>query len=231
MALESESLTLDNTTSSSTENKDVGSNSERRMNDTTMPPPPPVTTRRVATTSAASKQEPTTRIQQQPVEAIVSSKMSAKTMDAAQKIIGKDSDGIDSTATNVSATKKREKIPPKTGFGLSDWNRLLQVTNDLAQRGGKPLRNKIPLKEVRLHNSVHDGWTILRGKVYCISPYLPYHPGGTKILKSILGKDATALFEKYHPWVNEERLVGKLLLGFVDPSRSSDEEDGSDDEA
>lgn len=58
------------------------------------------------------------------------------------------------------------------------------------------------MDEVREHNSEYDGWTVLHGKVYNIAPYLHYHPGGVAILKQILGRDGTALFEKYHRWVN-----------------------------
>lgn len=70
------------------------------------------------------------------------------------------------------------------------------------------------------HNKNHDGWIILRGRVYNIGPYLAYHPGGIGIFKSVLGKDATALFDKYHRWVNIDGLIGPLLLGTVDSSPS-----------
>ena len=36
----------------------------------------------------------------------------------------------------------------------------------------------------------------LRGKVYNISPYLRFHPGGAAILLKAAGKDGTALFQK-----------------------------------
>eukprot|EP00980_Cylindrotheca_fusiformis_P017387 scaffold5395_cov126-Cylindrotheca_fusiformis.AAC.7 len=105
-------------------------------------------------------------------------------------------------------------------FGLHDWKRLLQNTNDLAQRKGQPLRRDISIQEVMTHNKNHDGWIILRGKVYNIGPYLAYHPGGIGIFKSVLGKDATALFDKYHRWVNIDGLIGPLLLGTVAASPS-----------
>ena len=54
---------------------------------------------------------------------------------------------------------------------------------------------------------MHDGWIVLRGKVYNLSPYLAYHPGGESILRGVLGKDATQLYDKYHRWVNEEKYV------------------------
>lgn len=33
-------------------------------------------------------------------------------------------------------------------------------------------------KELRQHNTREDAWTVLRGKVYDIGPYMLYHPGG-----------------------------------------------------
>lgn len=88
-------------------------------------------------------------------------------------------------------------------FGLSEWMRLLASSKDLAQRKGKPLR-KIRWDEIRQHKSIHDGWIVLKNKVYFISPYVAYHPGGKVILMGVLGKDATTLFNKYHLWVNED---------------------------
>ena len=84
--------------------------------------------------------------------------------------------------------------------------RLTKSAKDLAQRGGGGLR-RISREEVAQHDSIHDAWMILKGKVYNIGPYLHYHPGGITILKSVLGKDATELFDKYHPWVNIDGYV------------------------
>jgi cytochrome b involved in lipid metabolism len=106
----------------------------------------------------------------------------------------------------VPSSSGDSSVPPrrKTGrFGLSEWNRLVSVSNDLAQLNGQPLR-RIPISEIRQHDTALDGWISLRGKVYRISPYLAYHPGGETVMNKVLGRDATALFDKYHPWVNED---------------------------
>ncbi|KAL3815818.1 hypothetical protein ACHAXA_010752 [Cyclostephanos tholiformis] len=116
----------------------------------------------------------------------------------------------------------------RPGFGLHDWMTLLRQAKDLAQRKGSPLRHDITPAEMRLHDKPYDGWCSLRGKVYNISPYLAYHPGGDEILRSVLGKDATALFDKYHQWINIDNLIGPLLLGtlMAKKRRSSVPEDG-----
>ncbi|KAL7457107.1 hypothetical protein ACHAWC_009204 [Mediolabrus comicus] len=122
---------------------------------------------------------------------------------------------------------KQQGLRP--GFGLHDWIQLLRSAKDLSQRRGAPIRRNITFSEVKQHNKVYDGWIILRGKVYNIAPYLPYHPGGSAILEKCLGKDATALFDKYHSWVNLDNLIGPLLLGYVMIEKKSDY-DSDDDE-
>jgi hypothetical protein len=125
-----------------------------------------------------------------------------------------------STTTSNNAPTFTSSMPPpalrytakpavprrKRGFGLSDWNRLVASSKDLALRQGAPLR-KIRWKEIRQHNSPHDGWVVLKGKVYFVSPYLAYHPGGERILQQVLGKDVSTLYDKYHQWVNEDGYV------------------------
>ncbi|KAG2438980.1 hypothetical protein HYH02_010772 [Chlamydomonas schloesseri] len=59
---------------------------------------------------------------------------------------------------------------------------------------------------------------VLRGKVYNISPYLRFHPGGVPILMKAAGKDGTALFMKYHSWVNADALLEKCLVGLLAPA-------------
>jgi cytochrome b involved in lipid metabolism len=56
---------------------------------------------------------------------------------------------------------------------------------------------------------------VLHGKVYNITPYLRFHPGGADILVKSAGRDGTALFNKYHPWVNAHALLEKCLLGML----------------
>lgn len=69
-------------------------------------------------------------------------------------------------------------------------------------------------EEVSLHNKENDAWIILNGKVYDITLYVNYHPGG-KILLNAAGKDATQLFMTYHPWVNYDPIIGKLQIGIL----------------
>lgn len=123
----------------------------------------------------------------------------------------------DVAATSKKRVRKPAVQPRLRGprFGLADWQRLVRCSKDLAQRKGMPLRQNIPWEEIRIHNKPHDCWMVLRGIVYNISPYLPYHPGGMEIFTSanVLGNDGTKLFDKYHKWISIEGLIGTLAIG------------------
>jgi hypothetical protein len=43
---------------------------------------------------------------------------------------------------------------------------------------GKSNKRMIPIAEVKEHCTEEDAWTVLRGRVYNISPYIRFHPGG-----------------------------------------------------
>jgi cytochrome b involved in lipid metabolism len=60
-----------------------------------------------------------------------------------------------------------------------------------------------------------DAWTVLGGKVYNITPYLPYHPGGEPELLKAAGRDGTRLFGEVHPWVNWEGMLEGCLVGIA----------------
>lgn len=53
----------------------------------------------------------------------------------------------------------------------------------------------------------------IRGKVYNVTRYLDYHPGGSDQLLRGAGKDATSLFDEYHAWVNIDQLLAKCYVG------------------
>ena len=76
------------------------------------------------------------------------------------------------------------------------------------------------MDEVRRHSAPDDAWTVLSGRVYNMTPYMPYHPGGAAILMQAAGKDGTALFRRYHPWVNGHALLEACLLGSLKVRRA-----------
>ena len=106
--------------------------------------------------------------------------------------------------------KVREKVHLKAGFHLVDWMRLMSVSGHT--KGAK----KVTLKELAEHSSEFDCWTAYNGKVYNITQYLHYHPGGVPKLLQGAGKDCTALFDKYHRWVNIDSMLAKYIIGVLE---------------
>jgi cytochrome b involved in lipid metabolism len=89
----------------------------------------------------------------------------------------------------------------KSSTNISGVTSLLRVTPSMLKekngRKGKP------------------AWSSYQGKVYNISPYLPYHPGGEGELRRAAGKDGAKLFMEVHPWVNWENMMGECMVGIM----------------
>jgi len=58
------------------------------------------------------------------------------------------------------------------------------------------MMGRYTLAEVKTHSRYDDAWTVLNGKVYNITSYLPFHQGGEKELMRCAGRDGTRLFSK-----------------------------------
>jgi len=68
----------------------------------------------------------------------------------------------------------------------------------------------IPYKEVQKHNGFGGShWTVIDGEVYDISNFVNQHPGGPIILLSA-GRNATTLFESYHPGTSRPKVLATL---------------------
>lgn len=84
------------------------------------------------------------------------------------------------------------------------------------QNGVSPTRIHPPLcidKHI-LDSNKDNNWTLLRGRIYCLTNYLDFHPGGVKILlANCRGKDVTKLFDHYHRWISPERLLKHCMVG------------------
>ncbi|KAI1006721.1 hypothetical protein K3495_g1499 [Podosphaera aphanis] len=118
----------------------------------------------------------------------------------------------DRASTSGRAYKKVLLAP---GHSPLDWARLMSSSTQIpGLPPGAPYLRITPstLKEYTGRKG-KDAWTILSGKVYNITPYLPFHPGGEPELLRCAGRDGTKLFAEVHPWVNWEGMLAKCLIG------------------
>ncbi|OQS02248.1 nitrate reductase [Thraustotheca clavata] len=113
-------------------------------------------------------------------------------------------------------TSNREgKVRLEPGYSQIHWMMLTQRSRDLSGLNGQPPRRNIPREEVALHNTEHDCWSILDGKVYNFTPYMRYHPGGIQKLMLCAGGDCTTMFNESHAWVNGHGMLEKCYIGTV----------------
>lgn len=121
---------------------------------------------------------------------------------------------------SMSATGSgRVKVALGPGRSLMDWIRLTRVNQNLSGVGGKIL--DVTSDELGKHNKRDDAWICLKGRVYNVTPYMEFHPGGEDELMRGIGKDATDLFNQVHKWVNFESMLEKCFVGrLVAPTMS-----------
>ncbi|KAH7570637.1 hypothetical protein ACOSP7_018947 [Xanthoceras sorbifolium] len=129
-----------------------------------------------------------------------------------------DATGVSPVKNSTRKPASRAKVPFEKGYSQVDWLKLTRTHPDLAGLKGQSNKRLITRSEVKQNQTEGAMWTILKGRVYNISPYMKFHPGGVDMLMKGVGKDCTALFNKYHAWVNAEFLLEKCLVGTLDES-------------
>ncbi|KAF4032251.1 Oxidoreductase NAD-binding domain [Phytophthora infestans] len=113
--------------------------------------------------------------------------------------------------------QRRNKVALPPGYSQLHWMRLCQSGQDLSSLRGGPPRRAISMEEVNRHCTEEDCWSVLDGRVYNMTPYLKFHPGGIADLLLAAGGDCTDLFNEKHPWVNGHSMLEKCYIGKLDP--------------
>ncbi|KAI9862383.1 MAG: hypothetical protein M1824_001376 [Vezdaea acicularis] len=114
----------------------------------------------------------------------------------------------------VKPTKPSRKVQLTPGHSPLDWARLTSSPGaNLRGDISSPYLIKVSPSLLRKHNKRADAWTVLGGKVYNITPYLPFHPGGERELMRAAGGEGDRLFGEVHPWVNWEGMLAECLVG------------------
>ncbi|KAJ5294496.1 hypothetical protein PENANT_c006G02308 [Penicillium antarcticum] len=126
-----------------------------------------------------------------------------------------------STLAPTPVTLKKsnsKKVILEPGFSPLDWAALTSNPNNNLRGKDVPpglLRVTPSMLKEQHGRKGRDAWTSYHGKVYNISPYAPYHPGGKGELLRGAGKDSARLFQEIHPWVNWEGILGECLIGIL----------------
>jgi len=114
----------------------------------------------------------------------------------------------------VKTPNPRQKVLLKPGHSPLDWAHLQKSHSNLS--GVDRLVRVTPsmLKEKNGRKG-RPAWASYQGKVYNITPYLPFHPGGEGELRRVAGKDAEKLFMEVHAWVNWDNMLDGCLVGIM----------------
>ncbi|RKF80873.1 Cytochrome b5 domain-containing protein RLF [Golovinomyces cichoracearum] len=124
--------------------------------------------------------------------------------------------GLAPSNQNEKPARSTKKVILKPGHSPLDWARLANSNADLSGLAGASYIKVPPsLLRIKTGRKGKDAWTVLGGKVYNITPYLPFHPGGEAELLRSAGRDGTKLFTEVHPWVNWEGMLASCLVGIA----------------
>lgn len=115
--------------------------------------------------------------------------------------------------------KPSRKVLLTPGHSPLDWARISGPAADLRNLPpSTPYLKVTPSMLKRMTGRKgKDAWTALGGRVYNITPYIPYHPGGGPELLRCAGRDGNQLFGEVHPWVNYETMLSACLVGVLVP--------------
>ncbi|RCK60911.1 Cytochrome b5 reductase 4 [Candida viswanathii] len=125
---------------------------------------------------------------------------------------------LNSVQRASSASQARKKVHLKPGHSPLDWARINRTEPQYKLRGVAPNTPppqyvRIDKDELKKHRTRDDCWTCINGKVFNITPYVDFHPGGVDEIMKCAGRDGTALFNKYHSWVNADRMLENCIVG------------------
>jgi len=111
------------------------------------------------------------------------------------------------------------KVNLEPGHSPLDWAALTNNPNSHLRGKDEPGENLLRITPAQLKTQHgrkgKDAWTVYQGKVYNITPYVPFHPGGAGEILRGAGKDSVKLFMEVHPWVNWDGMLSECLVGIL----------------
>lgn len=125
-----------------------------------------------------------------------------------------------SLSTPPRPDQPSRRVILRPGHSPLDWAKLTsspghKLRGQDVPEGGSLIR--VSPSQLKYHNGRRgrEAWTVYQGRVYNITPYLPFHPGGEGELMRGAGRDAEKFFMEVHPWVNWDALLGECLVGIL----------------
>ncbi|KJP88623.1 hypothetical protein AK88_01703 [Plasmodium fragile] len=131
-------------------------------------------------------------------------------------------EGEDNKLKPVNVERNKEEATCSLRKNIQGANQMLYANlsegfkneEELTEGNEKAIKT-FTREEVAKHNTKKDAWVIFKNKVYEITYYLLYHPGGEDILAEQAGNDVTEYVFQYHPWVNVERILEHTYKGMT----------------
>ncbi|KAK5069988.1 hypothetical protein LTR70_010696 [Exophiala xenobiotica] len=132
-----------------------------------------------------------------------------------------------STSTQAPSKRSSKKVMLAPGHSPLDWAALTRSTsptaptklrgNDATTHLGPHRLGRITPSQLKYQNGRKgkDAWTVYQGKVYNVSAYLDFHPGGRDELMKGAGRSSDALFAEVHPWVNWDGMLQGCMIGML----------------
>lgn len=116
------------------------------------------------------------------------------------------------------STKPTRNFAPRSLFALSALSVCFVFTQHSLISLDTQANDGVTVEEVQNHSSLENGvWIVLNGEVYDLTDFLTRHPGGAKIIMKYAGKDALAIFNKFHArnfvekYLSPENHLGPLI--------------------
>ncbi|MCJ1279056.1 hypothetical protein MMC21_006878 [Puttea exsequens] len=127
-----------------------------------------------------------------------------------------------SSSTLAPTARPSRKVLLDPGHSPLDWAHLTAnppTPNFFRGKDVPPQLIRVPPSLLRYHSGRKgkDAWGVYQGKVYNLSPYMKFHPGGVDQLMKGAGREEEGerLFNENHPWVNWENMLGECLVGIL----------------
>ncbi|VIO99857.1 Cytochrome b5-like Heme/Steroid binding domain containing protein [Brugia malayi] len=121
---------------------------------------------------------------------------------------------VPQTSQGKVSETRRLKVALASGRSLMDWIKLTSSRSIAAK-----IKRDVDHVELSKHASVGDCWILLGEKVYDVTDYLAFHPGGVEELMRVAGTDGTDLFNKMHAWVNYDTMLKTCFVGTFNGDR------------